>query len=833
MNLFIVNLLHYLISNYKALKMLFSKKYKIPEILAPAGNPQSLKAAVIGGADAVYMGINEFNARDGAQNFTLENIEENIDFAHLHKLKVFLTLNVPIKEHEIWYVLELINQIYIMGIDAIIIEDLGLITLIRKYFPDLPLHISTQVTVHNTYGVNFLEKIGVSRVVLARELNVDELEKIIEKTALETEIFVHGALCYSYSGRCLFSSFLKQSSANRGACTQPCRYKFKILINGENVSNHIDSQYPISCAELCTISGIKEIMHTGVNSFKIEGRMKKPEYVIATAKAYKKAVNHVYKTGLNLNDNEINEIELQLSKLFYRGFTKGFILKEKDVTNQKYSSNYGILLGIIEEIIFKDNNTAGIRINLKTDVHVNDGISINTNRKMLGSKITSIYSDGNNTEYAKKENIVLLHISLKTAKAARIGDEVFLSTDNTYLSEIQNMKINKMPIDISIRAIVDHELLISVSDSITTISYTDEYVVVKAQNAPTSRDKIEKSIDKLGDTPYKLNSLSIHIDENVFIPLGILNTARRNAIYKFEKNIVNSYKRSKNTIFQNNTDNNLIEKKYQKPLLSIYVSDLKSLETAVKNGANIIYILIELCKEYNTIDNDIKKLIIENNIEIVFVTPQIAHDNEIEKMKNLFDYVKLQRYNIACSNLGFVQLAIQNNIPYVVQKDFKIFNSYSANLFFNNGAYRVCLSSELNLEEIQNIKKSLPDQQIEVFIHGREQMLITNNDLLSSFNKNDEFNNAYLEDKHRIRYPIKKSGKYISIYDSKTLNMIEEIEKMMSTGVDVLYIDLSIYKGKVIRDVIRTYRRAIDKNKIHPAKHKNENIFKGHFFGGI
>lgn len=811
-----------------------------PEILAPAGNKESLKAAIIGKADAVYIGINEFNARQGAQNFTLENLEENIDFAHLYNLKVFLTLNVPIKEHEINYVFEIINKIYAMGIDAIIVEDLGIVNLIKQiYKNDLPVHISTQVTVHNTLSMHFLENLGVSRVVLSRELTIPEIKQIVKHSTLESEIFVHGALCYSYSGRCLFSSFVMDRSANRGSCGQPCRRKFKLFINNK-FYNLTDSLYLLSCAELCTLEGMKEILDTKVTSLKIEGRMKKPEYVTMTATLYKEAIKIVKETGKNIDNNNLNLMKLKLAKLFYRGFTPGFILGKNDVTHTKYSSNAGIFLGLVEDVIFFDNNAA-IKVKLKVELHVNDGISIHTTKKTLGSKIYDIQLiDGTTVKTAKEGATVLLFISNKTAKAIKVKDEIYLSTDYNYLNEINQYDLSKIPIDIVLIAYYNNPLKIIISYNKHTIEYTDAYIVEKSIKTSLSADKIREIFNKLGDTSYTLDSFKIQGDTDIFIPLGVLTAARRNAIDILTNKIIQKFKPQYNLIYDNKVFKNedtFYIKHNKKILLSVYVNDINSLIIAAKNGANIIYIDISQYESFEKIDSDILKLIIDNNIEIVFVTPQITHDVDIEKLLPILNEIKDKGYKIACANLGTIQFAIQNGMPYTIQKDIKIFNSYSANLFFSLGSYRICLSSELNMAEIQSIRKSIQYdefKQIEVFVHGREQMLITKNNLLSlSSIHEEEINNAFVEDQYGNRFPIKNKSKYIKIYDSKVLNMVNNVQKLVDIGIDVLYLDLSFYHGKAIRDIIRNYKLSLSGKKIKPIIYKNETKSNGHFFKGV
>ena len=819
-----------------------------PEILAPAGDMEALKAAIKGGADAVYLGVGEFNARQGATNFTLENLEESIDLAHSYNVLVFLALNIPVKEHELPLVLEIVDRSYVMGIDAVIIEDLGLVDILHHRYPDLPLHISTQVTVHNTAGVHFLEQMGVSRVILSRELTTNELKHIIENTDLSAEIFVHGALCYSYSGRCLFSSFITDRSANRGACAQPCRRRYRVFVDGRDVSNLIGGLYPISCAELCTLGGIKEILDIGVESLKIEGRMKKPEYVTASSRAYKTAVEKVCVSGKNLEETELIAMKKELAKLFYRGFTDGFVLGAKDVTHSKYSSNYGVLLGKVKEIRYGEHS-AGIKLVLEDNVHVNDGVSINTNTKMLGSKVNAIeLLNRNKVERAEKGTTVILQISSKTAKAVHIGDEVYISTDTELLDDLQKLEMVKLPVDIHVKAFKGQPLSIKVTENRCSVEYIDEYQVQEAKSAPTTQEQIRKAIDKLGDTPYHAGSIVIEADNGIFIPVGVLTSARRSALEKLRHIVLQSSKRT-STFSQisdtspctYNLSTESSEQKNENKQLSVEVCDVGSLFLAARNGADIVYLPIH-CFEDLLQENNYEALqeIKTKGVEVVFITPQITHDHELEVLKPLFTAVKNAGYKLACSNLGTVQLAMELNIPFTAQKEFNIFNSHTVSCFFTCGAYRVTLSSELNLEEIENVCKALETckypGQLEILVHGRELMLITNNDLLgpaAARNLLGEASEAYLEDQQGNEFPVKRIGNRTLIYDSNVLNMVEHVDQLLSSGVHVLRLDLSLYKGKAIRDITRNYRLALDKKRVKPIFYKGEMVSSGHFFKGV
>jgi len=285
-----------------------------PELLSPAGDFECLKAAIQNGANAVYLGSNAFSARASATNFDSGELKEAIDYAHLRNAKINLTLNTLIKNDEFEDAFEVARKAYEYGVDAIIVQDLGLAKELIKSFPNLHIHASTQMTAHNLEQVKLLEKIGFRRVVLARELSIEEIRNICENTSVEIEVFIHGALCISYSGECLFSSMIGGRSGNRGKCAQSCRLPYRLLEN----DTEIDKGYLLSPRDLCSLENLKELIDAGVTCFKIEGRMKKPEYVAIVTSIYRKYIDNI----VEKNEKNIkldNEDLKNLSQVFNRG----------------------------------------------------------------------------------------------------------------------------------------------------------------------------------------------------------------------------------------------------------------------------------------------------------------------------------------------------------------------------------------------------------------------------------------------------------------------------------------------------------------------------------
>ena len=822
-----------------------------PEILAPAGDRESLLAALKGGADAVYLGIRDFNARWGATNFELDELEDAIDLAHSHDTKVFLALNIPIKQDEIQDALDIIDSAYSSGIDAIIMEDLGLLRIIRETYPDLKLHASTQMTIHNTAGAQFVEDIGADRVILSRELDTTELKNIIDNTGIEAEVFVHGALCYSYSGRCLFSSFISGRSANRGACAQPCRLRYRFIVDGRDVdSTKIGiGEYPISNAELCTLPEIDKIVNTGVVSLKIEGRMKRGEYVTKSASAYKSAVESLKNDGV-LNKDKIESDEKELKKLFYRGFTKGFMLGESDVTHPKYSSNYGLFLGKVVDIA-DFRYTTSLMVKLHEDFHAKDGIGIQTRKRMLGSAVNVMKRGEERIESAKAGETVILEISSKTGKSVDIGNELYLTTDRHLLNRLQETDLKRTPVSIKVTAKKDEKLKIEMEGATGAtgetgetegVVFEDDYIVQQAMKAPTTDEKIKTIIEKLGDTPYAAESVDVVADEDIFIPIGVLTNARREAADLLLQKTIRGYKRERknpqlsdfNHLCRTESANDSTEAT-EATLLSVEVNDTDSMFYAADAGADIVYVPIE---QFSELKDPIAKK--EEDVEFVFIVPQITHDNELTALMPLIEEVKTAGFGVSCSNLGAVQAAKTCSIPFVAQKEFNTFNAFTSCVFFDAGAHRVTLSSELNLDEIwhicENLDTSREDQQVEIVAHGRELLLVTENDLLKPLiDKNlvETDSDVLLVDKKERKFPVKRWGTRTLIYNFEVLNMLDDVEKLKGSGADVLRLDLKLNTKREVKEITKAYRDALMGNRGRIRGQHGDVYTKGQYFRGV
>ena len=512
------------------------------EILAPAGSMECLKAAIAAGADAVYTGGALFGARAYAHNLTEEELLEAIDYVHLHGRRLYLTVNTLIKDREMEkQMYDYLLPYYRQGLDAVIVQDIGLFRFIRKHFPDLPIHASTQMTLTGVDGAKFLEKEGAQRIVTSRELSMAEVKKIADETELEIESFVHGALCYCYSGQCLFSSFIGGRSGNRGQCAQPCRLLYR-------TPEAKRPQYLLSLKDICTLELIPEMIESGIYSFKIEGRMKKPEYAAAVAFQYRKYTDLYLKyyeecpaeedpAAYAMKKYRVREEDRQMLLDLYNrgGFHTGYYHTQngREMISLNRPNHAG---GPAVKVLAKKGRN--VTAKALTDLYPQDIIELPMRK---GREKADNYTC---KDAVRKGMNVQIPVFADTPFKR---DEIWMRTRNSTLidtlrEEFVNGKI-KERICGTFRLYPQEKATLTVKCRDAEITVAGE----KAQEAlsqPMSRERIEKQLRKTGNTEFEFSFLKAEIGEKVFLPMQSLNELRREALETLEKVICEKYRRS-------------------------------------------------------------------------------------------------------------------------------------------------------------------------------------------------------------------------------------------------------------------------------------------------
>jgi U32 family peptidase len=503
-----------------------------PELLAPAGSVEAFFAAMENGADAVYAGLNEFSARAKAKNFTLPQMEKITAYAHSLGRRVYVTLNTLVQEQELAQVVEILSALEAMGTDGVILQDMAIYRLIREYFPGIPLHASTQMTIHNSAGVRQLEQMGFERVVLARELHIDEIGAIAKSTRMEIECFIHGALCFSFSGQCYFSSFLGGLSGNRGRCAQPCRRQYKY--KGKD-------GYYFSTNDFSSIDMLPQLVDAGVASFKIEGRMKSAEYVASVIGAYRRVLD----APVERRSLAIAEAKELLKLSFGRVPTKGFLVSHNptDIATPSLTGATGRYLGEIQSI--RDNR---ITFPVRDRLHVGDRIRVQPKSDMAGRAFTvkDLSVDRQQVKLAKAKSVVTTTapFSFKPGDAVfKVSSETaFTMSENACRRKLESVKGNRVGCDLVLS--MSSETM-QVKARVADAGYDFEFHLGELEPARTGdmEEVLRGQFTKTGDTSFELHSLSAHGFPAVVIPAVRFKEIRRELFRLLAENALGDLRR--------------------------------------------------------------------------------------------------------------------------------------------------------------------------------------------------------------------------------------------------------------------------------------------------
>ncbi|MFL8711164.1 DUF3656 domain-containing protein [Clostridioides sp. GD02377] len=828
------------------------------ELLAPVGSFDSLKAAVQNGANAVYLGGKDFSARASANNFDRNELIDAVKYSHIRGVQVFVTVNTLIKQYEIEDFVEYVKFLYDIDIDALIVQDIGMARLIKRLLPDFELHASTQMVAHSLEDVKYLQSVGFDRVVLARELNVDEIKWICENTTVDIEVFVHGALCVCYSGQCLMSSMIGNRSGNRGRCAQPCRQKYELIdINtGEVVKS--DGDYLLSPRDLSTIEELDKIIEAGVLSLKIEGRMKKPEYVATVVSGYREAINEfVDKNKISISDEIINN----LYTIFNRKFTKGYILGEvgKDVMNSNRPNNQGLYVG---KVLDYNRRSKRLRVILENTLKKGDGINLG------GGTIGRIIKDGEITTIAHKGDL----IELDFVGEAKRNQLIFKTSDSELMDRVQaTFQQDKELIKTNIKAKASIKLgkkpVLSISDFCGNTSIIEgEKIVEKAIKVALSKEKIETQIQKLGNTPYALKDIEIDLDEGVSMPISVLNQMRRDCIELLdqERIKIKGRKFKENRLKYQPDRVNKQKKLNTVPKIRVKVKNLEQLEAVLKYNVDLIYYedINTLSKALEMVSNISKESIVSNinnintsgeksssveNTEsrLIYSVPRIIRNKEYKQFETL-DNIK---------GINKVQIGNWGSMEYFKGKDLNIdcylnaFNSESINHFKDEGAGTVCLSQELNLNEIKQTLK-YTDVEIEAVIYGYTPMMITEycpmgvvvrdckkDKRVAKCKESSYALRDFTDASYRITQDIFCRS---TIYNSKITCMLDNLYELDEIGIDVFRIDFTVEDSDMVKKVIEAHIEVLSND--FKLGEKATNLYKkldeigtvaGHYYKGV
>ncbi|MBR6689011.1 MAG: U32 family peptidase [Clostridia bacterium] len=723
------------------------------EILAPAGSYEAFVAAVNAGAHAVYMGVNKFNARTMANNLSIEEYITAIDYAHKRNVKVYLTLNTLLLDSEIKEALDIVSTLYKEGLDAVIVQDIGIATLIHKFMPNLPLHASTQMSVLNLEQAKYLESLGFSRVVLGRELSVEEIEYITKNISMEVEIFVHGALCVSVSGQCMASALIGERSANRGSCAQPCRMKYS-LYNESKKEAVIKDRYILSKKDIYGLDTLEALKNAGVKSFKIEGRNRTVEYTAGVVSRYRKAVDNNYVVE--------NNTEKELLQLFNRsgkcdGYLNGVRYKRSisDVTPK----NTGLYLG---QVLAKKDKY--IKIKLEEDIDLHDGVEAVTIDGPVSFVVTCIKDEKGNilNTNCKKGSIVYLG-DVKGKVEAK--DIVYKTSDNKLNKESREYlekKEKQKRVEESVIVTIKKDTNISAKSLDKDIFIELEYIPEISKSVGVTEEKLKEVFSKTEDTATIFNNIQADIDEGLFVPVSKLNELRRALVEKIEESRL--VKREEIIVKEQDLKTESSKKTLPKTT-AIFMYRYNPNEDYIalcneryETNLDKLYVPARAFKEY---EKDILKYV--GKTKVYMHIPNVILKNLDEYIReNIERLIKEGISGIVIGNVGYLPLAIELKEKYSIELigeyTLNVFNSFSASHFKDLDIVTPIFETEdADIEKMAKIKN------VEL-VEGLATAMTTRYCMLASFVSNAEEKNEckavckqgkyYIEDAYNKKYNI-------------------------------------------------------------------------------
>lgn len=779
------------------------------EVLSPAGSFDSLKAAIHAGADAVYLGGDKFGARAFASNFDLENMKRAIDYVHLHGKQIYMTVNTLFKKQEMEELYQYLLPYYQEGLDAVIIQDAGVANFIKREFPGLDLHASTQMTIMGAEGAAFLEELGFRRVVPARELSLQEIAEIRKDTNLEIETFVHGALCYSYSGQCLMSSMLGGRSGNRGRCAQPCRLPYDLYDHGRQINKNSE-KYLLSPKDLCSLEILPKILEAGINSLKIEGRMKRPEYVAAVTKQYRWYVDFYLENRYKF---QVEKSDMQeLMELYNRGgFTKGYYLTHngREMMSMKRPNHMGYFVGRVRDI--QKNK---IRFVCETDIHKQDilEISINRDEKI---ELTSPL-DG------KKGSMITLNG--KQMKKLKKGMEIYRTRNQTLISSIQEEIIQrekKENLKGIITFCVGKPVMMQVWYENLTITVTGDEVM-KAQKQPVSKEHIVEQMMKTGGTPFNLEITEICMDEDAFLPMGAIKALRRNALEQMEKEIIKSKTRMVPEKRAKAEKESVCQPLRNQVIAS--VSTIEQAESALQvEKTDAIYLLGEALP-FNQWE-DFSRRCLKAGKEIYYVMPYVFHKKAKDDWKAHRELIckgshqgivvkTMDEFALIRSFLEFDKVMVLGASLYTYHPEsYQFYKDYAGH------KVRTTLPVELNEKELLGLKEPYAD----FMVYGHQPLMIsaqcqTKNHLGCKKRETQ----LILKDRYQKNFYVRNFCRYCYnvIYNGDPLLLTSMKKELSNLRVGGYVYQFTIENGEETKAVLE-------------GRLENKKYTKGHFKRGI
>ena len=730
------------------------------ELLAPAGSYDALVAGIQGGANAVYLSGEKFGARKFANNFSNDAIIEAVVYAHIRNVKVYVTVNTLIKDAEWAGLAAYLDFLYVNDVDGIIVQDIGVFHYIKSNYPDLEIHGSTQMSAHHLNDFIYLKSIGFHRVVAGREMTLEAIREVKQKVDIEIEVFVHGALCVCYSGQCLMSSFIGGRSGNRGSCAQPCRQLYTL---------DDETSYALSPKDLNVINDLDDLVSAGVDSLKIEGRMKGPEYAWTVVKAYRNKLDHINE------DHHLNQI-------FNRGYTRGLLMKDKDWVDTDAPGNRGDYIG---EVLSYDYKNKRLKLQLEKKIHKGDEIQIRREHSSVGSRVDYFYI--NNQKVMDIGSQKSVEVAFK--HSVKKGEKIYRTYDANWMKSVQEAvrKSLSFPVEMTLEIKIDRALKLSLKDDQNNhVVVFSDHLGQKAINVPLDPERVHEQLKKLGQTPYELVDCHLDMDEEVTVAIKEINKLRRKAVEILNDKRSRWHDRTSKKLFFEP----LPSKQAVMPKLAVSVAKEDQRQGLEGLAVDIIY---------------------SNGPQDIPILPRISNQAIDESYASY-------KGEMLLSNLG--QVGLYKDRPWIGNASLNVFNSHSLNFYKTMNCQRMTLSYEISKKEILDLKTDLA---LELIVYGRVPLMVTKYcPSIKATMACDQClypcsENRFLEDRFNEKYPLLKGKSALEIFSHKPIHLMAYLEDFLPGPIDVFRLVFTIESKEEVRKITQAYLQFLE-SKVQTLK---------------
>jgi len=818
-----------------------SKRF-IPELLSPAGSINALKAAARAGADAVYLASQKFGARHYAENFNPSELEEALNYAHFRGLKVYITVNTLQKDGELEEVADYLYWLYEQGADGVIVQDLGVASLARDLVPKLPLHASTQMTIHNQEGVKWAADFGFKRVILAREMKLAEIKSIAPEVLeqVELEVFIHGALCYSYSGQCLFSSLIGGRSGNRGMCAQPCRKKYQLMtgtmdqfgrpVNLTEIPR--DGDYLFSTRDLSIYPHLEEVVNSNISSLKIEGRMRSPEYVALVVNTYRKALELIEKGDWKPQKKDIENLKLA----FNRGFTRGHILEATpgNTMERRSPGNRGLYLGRVTRW---DPVSRMAALKLESSYHPEPGDGIVFTTK-TGEKVFGMRLD---TEPILEPHQVLI----KSTRKVQPGYEVFMtrreSLQRWASSLIKSAEKPKINLDLQLKW--NKDLIPSINGQITApdgevlnINYQSKFAMEPAQKRPLGEEQIREQLQKTGGTIFTIRTLKINYPGGLFCPISVLNSLRRDFLEEVERVLIASHQpeimelkpiqNRLERIKKNLAHDSPARAPTSNPDLVVWISDLESLNKAVEGNCKLACLQSPVsnlgsnkgARKLLKLMQRAIKIVEDSDTELIWKWPSITPHSLLRNLNPILtELMDWGLSGVMVDGLGASE-AVKTQGGAL-----KLYGSTGLNVWNHltiqelaDSFQCLTISPELSRDDLKKLTRLKRARKLatdlEIMVQGNQEVLISQDTIGPAGEKANYVDNVFwgVKDNKNHVFPVRwDQDRRTQLFNSVELCLIDQLPSLLKMGWSGLVIDARGKPANYTKDMIGLYQEAL------------------------